>query len=137
MHIKKVVNDLIKKHETTCPFKLARQLKVEVEFVNLGKKMLGFYACNSRVPVITINENADSMQQYFICGHELGHHVLQPELNTPFLTHSTFFSTDVFEIEAHTFALELLFADKEIITDQDLEVYGIPKQLALLKKFGP
>ncbi|AAU85052.1 metallo-protease [Bacillus phage BCASJ1c] len=136
MYVKKAVNQLILKYNTTCPFLLAKQLHIEIEFVNLGRKMLGFYTKNRRVPIITINESVDYMQQTFICAHELGHHELHPNINTPFLTKNTFYSIDKYEIEAHTFAIELLFANKKIITASDLEVYGIPKQIALLRKYG-
>ncbi|MCM3179711.1 ImmA/IrrE family metallo-endopeptidase [Cytobacillus horneckiae] len=135
MDIRGIVKKLIKKHKTTCPFDLAKKLKIKVVFVNLGKTVLGFYTKHNKVPVITINENADSMQQIFICFHEIGHHVLHKDINTPFLSKFTLFSTSKIEIEAHTFALEFLFFKKEIITEEDLGLYGVPKQLALLKKF--
>ncbi|MDQ0269980.1 ImmA/IrrE family metallo-endopeptidase [Cytobacillus purgationiresistens] len=136
MDIKGIVKNLIRKHKTACPFELAKKLKIEVVFVNLGKKVLGFYTKHNQIPVITINENADSLQQIFILFHEIGHHVLHKDINTPFLSEFTLFSTIKIEIEAHTFALEFLFFNKEVITEEDLEMYGVPKQLALLRKYG-
>ncbi|QOY36825.1 ImmA/IrrE family metallo-endopeptidase [Anaerobacillus isosaccharinicus] len=65
--------------------------------------------------------------------HELAHHVCHPKINTAFLDRHTLYSSDKIEIEAHTFAIELIFANKEIVTFEDIEKYGIPKQLALLK----
>ncbi|NRG43263.1 ImmA/IrrE family metallo-endopeptidase [Bacillus sp. CRN 9] len=136
MDIKGIVIDLVRKHKTTCPFELAKRLKIEVQFINLGKTVLGFYTKYYKIPVISINENADSMQQIFICFHEIGHHVLHKDINTPFLNKNTLFSTNKIEIEAHTFALEFLFFNKEIISEEDLDMYGVPKQLALLKKYN-
>lgn len=133
MSVKRVVTKLIKKHDTSCPLTLAKRLNVEVEFVNLGKKFLGFYSKKGRVPVITINNNVSEKQQLFICAHELGHHVLQPGLNTPFLAKNTFFSTDIYEIEAHTFAIELLFYNHHCITKEDLDSFGIPHELMKYK----
>lgn len=133
MDIKGRVDSLIKRFETNCPFKIAKGLGVSVQFEELGST-LGYYTKFCRVPIIIINQSAEEMQKVFICGHELGHHVLHPHENTPFMKKHTFFSTDKIEVEAHSFSIELIFASKETITLADVESYGIPKQIALLKR---
>jgi Zn-dependent peptidase ImmA (M78 family) len=47
-------------------------------------------------------------------------------------------STDRIEVEANTFAMELLFRNSEdlVTLTEGIEEYGIPKQLALLKRLG-
>ncbi|MGE7091255.1 ImmA/IrrE family metallo-endopeptidase [Lysinibacillus sp. NPDC048646] len=52
-----------------------------------------------------------------MCAHELGHAILHPDENTAFLKKNTLFSTDKIEIEANTFAVELLLPD-ELFKDQ-------------------
>lgn len=130
MDIDKKVKSLINLYGTNCPFKLAKQLGVHVEFENLGSS-LGYYTKVFRIPIIKINENASEKQQIFICGHELGHHILHPNANTPFMKKNTFFSTDKMEIEAHTFSINLLFSNENMVCES-LEEYGIPKHLATL-----
>jgi Zn-dependent peptidase ImmA (M78 family) len=68
---------------------------------------------------------------------------LHPKVNTPFLRANTLFSVDKIEIEANTFAVELLLSDEVISqyqnTDMTIynvaEMYSVPKELVHLKKF--
>ncbi len=78
-----------------------------IVFERLGNA-LGYYNKHFRVPMIHINQDADRKSQIFICSHELGHAVQHPDTNTSFLKKHTLFSTDKIEIEANTFAVELL-----------------------------
>ncbi|WP_371069107.1 ImmA/IrrE family metallo-endopeptidase [Sediminibacillus sp. JSM 1682029] len=134
--ISKKVNQLVKKHGTNDPFKIAEAKGMIIRNVPLGK-ILGFHARKSRVSIIHINENASSQQKIFICGHELGHAVLHPEVNAPFLQSHTYYSTSKIEQEANEFAVELLLS-KEVVQPitihEATESYGIPEQL-LHKKF--
>lgn len=111
------INNLVKKYDTNNPFKIARQRKIIVCFENLGCT-LGYYNCYNRVQFIHINNNLDENRQIFVCAHELGHAVLHPTANTPFLKKNTFFSTDRIEVEANFFATYLLLYDKKL---QDFE----------------
>ncbi len=108
---------------------------VHVEMENLGS-IYGYYTKQKRVSIVKINENLSYEKQLFTCGHELGHHVLHPESKTPFLNKKTLYSTEKIETEAHLFSLELIFHNKTILNEHDLEQYGIPKQVALLRRYG-
>ncbi|MBR9658792.1 ImmA/IrrE family metallo-endopeptidase [Bacillus cereus] len=142
MDIKDYVINIAKKHETTNPFKIARQKDIIVLFENLGNT-LGFYSTYKRFKFIHINNEIDEMTQRFVCAHELGHAVLHPKSNTPFLRNQTFFSVDRLEVEANTFAVELLLTDESIDTYKDTnlsiqeiaEIHGIPKGFACLKSY--
>ncbi|MCM3455998.1 hypothetical protein M3685_18960 [Heyndrickxia oleronia] len=62
---------------------------------------------------------------------------MHPEVNTPFLKKSTFYSADKKEKEANIFAIELLFPDsmlevENITLYEALEQYKIPKNLTKL-----
>lgn len=110
---------------------------IQVIYEPLGNT-LGYYSKHFRTKFIHINELTSEKKKEFVCAHELGHAIFHPDFNTPFLKKHTFLSTDRIEVEANTFAIELLFGNSEDIVTltEVIEEYGIPKQLALLKCLG-
>ena len=64
---------------------------------------------------IHINQNLNEQDAKFTCAHELGHAILHPNASTPFLRSKTFLSVDKLEIEANSFAVNLLIPDETII----------------------
>lgn len=142
MEIKEYVLNIVKKHNTTNPFEIAKRKNIIVLFEDLGNT-LGFYNTYKRFKFIHINNQINETIQRFVCAHELAHAVLHPKANTPFLRNQTFFSVDRLEIEANTFAVELLLTDEMISEYQDTnlsiqevaEIYGIPKSFARLKTY--
>lgn len=128
--IKKKIDTLVNRFDTNCPFKIAKGLGIIIQYEYLGN-ILGYYSKHFRIPIIHINESSGERQQLYTCAHELGHAVLHPNANTPFLKKYTLFSTDRIEIEANTFAVELLFSrnssDKDIFVHEVFEDYKIPK----------
>lgn len=141
--IKTTVNMLIKKHKTNNPFRIAKSKNIEILFMDLGKTY-GYYRAYKRIQTIHLNNRLDERTQYFVCAHELGHAILHPRANTSFLKHNTFFSLDKIEVEANKFAVELLMPDKEVYEYESTnlsiyeigEIYGIPKEMAELKKLN-
>ncbi|MED1536183.1 ImmA/IrrE family metallo-endopeptidase [Bacillus pseudomycoides] len=142
MDIKEYVLNIIKKHQTTDPFEIARQKNITVLYADLGNT-LGFYNTYKRFKFIHINNQINETLQRFVCSHELGHALLHPKANTPFLRNQTFFSVDRFEIEANTFAVELLLTD-EIVSEykntnlsiqEVAEIHGVPRGFARLKTY--
>jgi Zn-dependent peptidase ImmA (M78 family) len=140
--IKEIVKQLIKKHKSNDPFQIAKEKNIIILFAELGNT-LGFYSSYKRVQFIHLNNQLDEMMQRFVCAHELGHAVLHPKSNTPFLRANTLFSVEKLELEANTFAVELLLPD-DIITqyqNTDLtiydvaEIHSVPRQLVYLKNF--
>ncbi|WP_277585874.1 ImmA/IrrE family metallo-endopeptidase [Psychrobacillus antarcticus] len=140
MEIHEIVKRLIKKYGTRNPFKLTDLLGVLVVFEPLGSAY-GYYSRTHRTKVIHINENLPYIQQYFTCAHELGHAVQHPNTSTIFLKKNTLFSTDRLEIEANTFAVELLLPDEFFsnLSYSDYNIHdvikekGIPEELLYLK----
>lgn len=106
-HIYKKVAKLIKKYDTNCPFKIAQEIGIHILYENLGS-VSGYYNKNFQIKIIHINQNANEDEKRFICAHELGHAILHPDANTPFLKKHTFFTTHRIEFEANIFALSLL-----------------------------
>ncbi|MEC5225281.1 MULTISPECIES: ImmA/IrrE family metallo-endopeptidase [Bacillus subtilis group] len=136
------IKSITKKFETNNPFKIAKELGIEVVYEDLGKA-LGYYSRHFKVKVIHINQNANEHSKEFICAHELGHAIFHPDVNTPFLKRQTLFSTDRIELEANFFAINLLFSSFNgcVTVRKAIEQYGIPEKLVLsnlnLKIFTP
>jgi len=102
------VQDLIKEHGTNNPFKIAKHRNIELIFEDL-QHIYGYYLYCRRVQIIHINCILKEFIQKYVCVHELGNAVRHTDDNTAFLSKNNLFSTDKFEIEANTFAVELLY----------------------------
>lgn len=132
------VESLISAYNTNNPFCIAKEKRIIVLFEPLGDA-LGYYNFYVRHKMIHINRDAPSYMKTFICAHELGHSILHPDVNTPFLKKHTLFSTDKIEREANIFAVELLLPDFLIRESGENSLYalaaryGIPQKLAELK----
>ena len=121
--IKERVESLCKKCDSRDPFEIARQKKIYVLFEPLGT-IRGYYNRCFRQKFIHINASVPREEQLFICAHELGHAILHPEANTPFLEANTFFCVNKLEIEANRFAADLICPDEKI---RVLSGYRIPE----------
>jgi Zn-dependent peptidase ImmA (M78 family) len=138
LRIKEIVKLLAQKNTTNCPFALARELNITILYENLGCTM-GYFSKNFRFKFIHINQDLSKSEQRFVCAHELGHVVLHPNINTPFLRQHTLFSVSKIEREANIFAVELLLPDELIHEYMECDFYnvaanyGIPQSLSDLK----
>ncbi|OIJ22033.1 hypothetical protein BKP45_04975 [Anaerobacillus alkalidiazotrophicus] len=142
MRIKETITKLLKKHKTNDPFVIAAEKNIIVSYADLGDTY-GFFTHASRIKFININNKLDDTMQRFVCAHELGHAILHPRANTPFLKKNTFYSIDKIEVEANTFAVELLLPDYEIDNFRDTNmtikevagIYGVPGEVCELKTY--
>lgn len=139
--VKDVVNTLVTRYKTSDPFELASQRNIHVIEFNLHHEIKGFYKYDKRNKYIVLNSNLENFQQKFVCAHELGHAELHSRLNTPFLRASTLYSSSRVEVEANTFAVELLIPDSSISSEYQSTIYeaaaeyGVPKEVVHLKNF--
>ena len=113
-NLKDTILRLTKKYNTSDPFELADALNISVYFEELGT-INGYYNKPLRMKQIHINQNLNEQDAKFTCAHELGHAILHPNASTPFLRSKTFLSVDKLEIEANSFAVNLLIPDETII----------------------
>lgn len=143
LSIKALVERLIRKHGCNDPFAIAKALNITVLYEELGNT-LGYYNSYKRFKFIHLNNKLEGPMLNFVCSHELGHAVQHPNANTPFLRKNTFYSVDKLEVEANTFAVELILPDSNIgeYRESNLSIYdiarihGIPEKLIRLKNFN-
>lgn len=138
--IKDAAQRLVKRHRTNNPFIIAMNKGIIVHQTAL-LEVLGYHKTYKRQSVICLEESLDDHEKRFVCAHELGHAVLHPKVNTPFLRRSTLFSIDKIEREANQFAIELLVPDEDVYATSDrcatvhetAVLYGVPTELMHLK----
>ena len=138
IRIKNIVIKLVRKYRTNNPHTIASYKNVIVIREPLGST-LGYYNTYKRIKFIHINHRLDDASQRFVCAHELGHAILHPKINTPFLKKHTFFSINRYEQETNEFAVELLVSDQAVYEYDTLEkvalACGVPQELIYLKKY--
>ena len=135
-NLKDTIFNLTKKYNTSDPFELADALNISVFFEELGT-INGYYNKPLRMKQIHINQNLNDRDAKFTCAHELGHAILHPNASTPFLRSKTFLSVDKLEIEANTFAVNLLIPDEtiiEIIDNQNCTLEYMSRMLGYNQK---
>lgn len=133
---KSAAAQLIRACGTNDPFEIATQKNILVLFESLGE-ILGYFSSYKRISAIHINRDCADTVQRFICAHELGHRMLHPKTNVPFLRRNTLASIDKIEREANQFAVELLIPDELLLGGMSIydaaAACGVPKEVAHLK----
>lgn len=135
MNIRGLVRKLCQKYNTRDPFEIARQKNIIVIYEPLGR-INGFYSKSFRQQFIHINSSLDKSAQLFTCCHELGHAIMHPNLNTPFLRAETLFSVDKMEVQANKFAVDLMYTDYDLqdllnlTVEQAAAWMGVPERYA-------
>lgn len=114
MNIKLRVLNLIARHRTRNPFKLARALNIEIIYQDLGE-VRGFFKKILRKKYIFINSELSEFDQKLVCAHELGHAILHSSNRIQFLIDNTkILKRSKIEDEANLFASWLLFSEDDI-----------------------
>lgn len=137
-NVKRIVNALKKKYDTTDPFEIARQMNVEYIIGPLGSRS-GCYMYLKRHRCIFLNEELSEHEMKLVMAHELGHAILHRTQNCYFIRHRTLLSGDKFEVEANKFAVELLIPDDslaeyaECTIEQLSRIYGYHQKLIELR----
>ncbi|KEH89628.1 membrane protein [Clostridium novyi A str. BKT29909] len=140
------VRNLIRKHNTRCPYRLAKELGIHIYECNLSddmpkglfKKMLG-----KKFIVLNVTRIKNEFEKQFVLAHELGHAVLHSNDTTFFLHDHTFCNRGKFEIQANKFAAELLINEtyidesclKTLSVEQLAAYFCVPKELIIYKFF--
>ncbi|GAA6481450.1 hypothetical protein K250101E9_42130 [Enterocloster aldenensis] len=141
MDIRGEVAYLKRYYKTENPFDIIRAKNILLLNEELGL-VRGYYNLVLRQKQIHINCNLGGVQRQFTATHELGHAVIHPKSNTPFLLANTYQSVDKMEIEANKFAVEFLISDdtlyeylkyQECTIEQTARILGYQKELIELR----
>jgi Zn-dependent peptidase ImmA (M78 family) len=134
MRTDKIVNRLVRKHNTTDPFKIAAFININVQFLDLPGNCRGYYLRTLRRRFIAINQNLSEVWQRVICAHELGHDQLHRGMSRFFLDERSFFVAGRYETEANEFAVRLLLHNEHPYEGETLETYfmrnNIPTEMS-------
>jgi hypothetical protein len=101
------VRNLVAQHDTSDPYRLAKELNCLVYFVDLPPTVNGFWKRTLRRKTVAINENLPEWQQAAVLCHELGHIVCHGRY-TAFSMRNTTYSNTRIEREADEFAACLM-----------------------------
>ena len=140
-NIKSIVNHYIKKFETRDPFELAKCLNIELQIGPLGSQY-GCYMFLKNHRYIFLNDSLGEQKMRMVMAHELAHAILHRKENSYFIKNKTLLLNSKNEIEANTFAAELLISDdfmienQEYTVDQIARMTGYSEELIRLKIKG-
>lgn len=109
-NIRKAVKKLREKYGTNDPFILAKKLKIDVVYDDIGE-YCGIYKVCVRRKYIVLSCELDDDSIPLVLFHEIGHYVLHKSLSPLFKTGSHMLKESVYEKEADLFALEFLGPD--------------------------
>ena len=108
--VKRLVAYYVKKYNTRNPFELADYLGVEVQTGQLGESS-GFYVFLKNHKCVFLNEDLEEHERTLVMAHELAHSIMHRKENCYFIRNKTLMLNSKMEIEANTFAAELLIPD--------------------------
>ena len=121
LNVKLRVLNLIAKHRTRNPFKLARALNIEIIYQDLGE-VRGFFKKILRRKYIFINSELSEFDQKLVCAHELGHAILHSSNRIQFLIDNTkILKRSKIEDEANLFASWLLFPSDDVVEELEFK----------------
>jgi Zn-dependent peptidase ImmA (M78 family) len=126
----KLIQTLIRKYNTNCPFTIAEHLNIHIRFIDLGEHTRGIYYSKLRRRFIVINSRLNPQWQRFICAHELAHDRLHRGLNRFFLDEYSLLNTNKYERQANEFAIRLILSNTNIQPSETIENFflrnGVP-----------
>ncbi len=135
------VKEIKKKHNSNNPFDICKLLDIEVIYIDLPKKVKGFYVKFFDSQFIYINCDIEDQEKKYICAHELGHALFHEEVNSIFIRDKTLVNSAKLENEADLFAACLLLNDDMFdyektgftTIDQIALFSGVEKRLVQMK----
>ena len=100
--------NLIRRHGTTDPYRIARELGFDVMLLPLPNEINGLWRRILRRKYIVINDALEEWQQTAVLCHELGHYLMHRGYTSYAMAGRTFFSKTRYENEANRFAAAMM-----------------------------
>ena len=132
------VEKIRRTYDETDPARLAAAMGVLLLYEPMGNSenaCKGFYLCQSRKQVITVNSDLPENLRRIILTHEIGHGVLHRNASgiRAFHDFTLFDETSVYEYEANIFAADYLMADDRVLSllNEDLSFFGAAGELGV------
>lgn len=138
------VRNLVRKYNTRDPYKIAKELGVQIceSYMSkdmpkgMFKKILGI-----KFIIINLTRIKNEYDRNFTLAHELGHAIFHSSNEAFFLHDHTFYQRGRFEKDANRFAAELLIDETELdkhcfenMTIDELACYfSVPMELVIFK----
>lgn len=115
--LSEIGHQLVKRYKTRDPFVIARELGIEVLFVDNLSKLKGAYRVIKRRRFIFINPNLPEQMQRIVCAHEIGHDRLHRAMATGsgLMEFMLYDMRSRPEYEANIVAADILLDDTEIL----------------------
>lgn len=131
--IKQIVSYYCKKFNTRNPFEIADYLGILYQIGDIGCSGCYMFLKNHRY--IFLNQNLSEPEARMVMAHELGHAVMHRKENCYFIRNKTLLLNSKIEIEANTFAAELLIPDEVIFENRDMTIEQLSRLLGYEKSF--
>ena len=135
--IKDIVAYCKRKVGTNDPFETADCLGILYQIGNIECE--GCYMFLKKHRYIFLNQDLCDIEMQLVMAHELGHAILHPKENCYFMRNKTLLLTTKVELEANSFAAELLIPDEMLLenwqytTEQMSRLTGYPEGLIKLR----
>lgn len=108
LQITDLISGLKKQYGTMNPFTLCEKIGIEIKYVNFLKNPRGQYTTMLNQKMILLsNSIKDSNEEFFVCGHELGHALLHADMSSYYSLNNT--TKNKSEYEASHFAVQLIY----------------------------
>lgn len=125
-NIRRIVKKLKEKYGTNDPFVLAKKLKIDIIYDDIGEISGLYKICVRRKYVVLSYDLEDDNSIYLVLLHEIGHCVMHKFLRPQFKIGSHILPKgSIYETEADLFALEFLGPDFYI---ENIEKSGIKEK---------
>lgn len=132
-NIKHIVDYYVKKCDSRNPFDIADYLNIQIQTGQLGTPC-GCYMFLKNHRCIFLNENLSENEMNLVMSHELGHAIMHRKLNCYFIRNKTLLLDSKIEIEANTFAVNLLIPDEIIMENMNYTTEQLSRLLGYNQK---
>lgn len=132
--IRRLIAHYTQKCDSRDPFQIAEYLNIETQIGALGSRC-GCYMFLKNHRCIFLNENLSRNDLRLVMAHELGHAIMHQRENCYFIRNKTLLLNSKNEIEANTFAAELLIPDEILLENHYLTVGQLSRLLGYEQSF--